>query len=51
MTNIANKHRNAIEKVLAQNTFEHQRKAAQRAFTHFDNDNRSVVIAAEMQSG
>jgi len=51
MTNIANKHRDAIEEVLSQNTFEHQRKAAHRAFTHFDKDSRAVVIAAEMQSG
>ena len=51
MTNNATKHRDEIEKVLSQNTFEHQRKAAQRTFTHFDKDSRAVVIAAEMQSG
>jgi ABC-type dipeptide/oligopeptide/nickel transport system ATPase subunit len=51
MTNIAYKHRNAIEEVLSQNTFDHQRKAAHRAFVHFDKDSRAVVIAAEMQSG
>mgnify|MGYP003640731579 CR=1 FL=1 len=51
MTDNANIHRNAIDKVLLHNTFEHQRSAAQTAFTHFDNSNRAVVIAAEMQSG
>ncbi len=51
MSNTADKHRHLIDKVISQNTFEHQRKAAQRAFTHFDNNNRAVVIAAEMQSG
>lgn len=50
MTNSANLHRNAIEKVLTENTFQHQRDAAQKAFKDFDN-NRAVVIAAEMQSG
>jgi hypothetical protein len=50
MTNSANLHRNAIEKVLSENTFEHQRNAAQKAFKDFEN-NRAVVIAAEMQSG
>lgn len=50
MTNTANMHRDGIEKVVSQNTFEHQRSAARKAFKDFDN-NRSVVIAAEMQSG
>ena len=50
MTNSANLHRNAIEKMLSENTFQHQRDAAQKAFKDFDN-NRAVVIAAEMQSG
>jgi len=51
MTNTANMHRKAIENILLQNTFEHQRSAAQTAFSHFDNNNRAVVIAAEMQAG
>lgn len=50
MTNSANFHRKTIEKILTENTFEHQRIAAQKAFEDFDS-NRAVVIAAEMQSG
>jgi len=50
MTNTANMHRDAIKTVLSQNTFEHQRSAARKAFNDFDN-NRAVLIAAEMQSG
>ncbi|AGH81531.1 hypothetical protein PCNPT3_07965 [Psychromonas sp. CNPT3] len=51
MSNTADKHRLLINTVISQNTFEHQRKAAQRAFLHFNNNNRAVVIIAEMQSG
>ncbi len=45
------RHRDRIESVLADNTFSHQRGAAQRAFNHFNSGARAVVIAAEMQSG
>jgi hypothetical protein len=49
--NTADKHRQLVENVLLQNTFEHQRNAANQAFLQFQEGSRAVVIAAEMQSG
>lgn len=49
--NTAILHRDRLKEVLEQNTFEHQRIAAQRAFSHLNEGSRAVVIAAEMQSG
>ena len=51
MNNQVTRHREKVESVLSGNTFSHQINAAQRAFRHFDNGSRAVVIAAEMQSG
>lgn len=51
MNDTATKHRNIIENVVCEHTFDHQRKAARKAFSHFENNSRAVVIAAEMQSG
>ncbi|WP_163133163.1 DEAD/DEAH box helicase family protein [Agarivorans sp. Alg241-V36] len=49
--NTADKHRQLVENALSQNTFEHQRHAANQAFLQFKAGSRAVVIAAEMQSG
>lgn len=51
MNNQVTRHREKVASVLSGNTFSHQINAAQRAFCHFDNGSRAVVIAAEMQSG
>jgi len=51
MKNSAEKHRSAIEATLSASTFEHQRKAAHRVFSHFAAGDRAVVVVAEMQSG
>lgn len=49
--NHAKKHREYIEKIVSNDTYEHQQVAAQRAFSHFLQGSRAVVITAEMQSG
>ncbi|MFL1809274.1 DEAD/DEAH box helicase family protein [Plesiomonas shigelloides] len=49
--NNSNKHREHIEQALAKHTFEHQRNAAQKAFSKFNAGAKAVVVAAEMQSG
>ncbi|WP_054983657.1 DEAD/DEAH box helicase family protein [Pseudoalteromonas sp. P1-30] len=49
--NQAEKHREYLEKIVSSDTFEHQQHAAQRAFSHFEEGSRAVVITAEMQSG
>ncbi|WP_019531275.1 hypothetical protein [Dasania marina] len=51
MNNSAKKHRDKINAVLDNNTFEHQQLAAQKAFDALTGSTRAVVIAAEMQSG
>ena len=45
------RHRLKIQQVLDENTFEHQRVAANRTFKHFQGNSKAVIIAAEMQSG
>lgn len=49
--NQAQKHREYLEKIVSSDTFEHQQHAAKRAFSHFQQGSRAVVITAEMQSG
>ncbi|HCB1508716.1 TPA: DEAD/DEAH box helicase family protein, partial [Citrobacter freundii] len=36
---------------MAENTFEHQRNAAEKAFTKLNSGSKAVILAAEMQSG
>ncbi|BDX02826.1 hypothetical protein MACH16_15740 [Marinomonas pontica] len=45
------KHRSIVREALSTHTYEHQRQAAERTFSKFQNGARAVVIAAEMQSG
>ncbi|CAM3166530.1 DEAD/DEAH box helicase family protein [Vibrio rarus] len=47
----ANKHRELVQNSMQELTFAHQRIAADKAFSKFQNGSRAVVIAAEMQSG
>lgn len=47
----ANRHRLKLQQVLDENTFEHQRVAANRTFQHFQDGAKAVIVAAEMQSG
>lgn len=49
--NTALTQRQFVEKSITENTFEHQRIAAQKTFSKFKDGSRAVVIAAEMQSG
>jgi hypothetical protein len=49
--NIAEQHRKYVINSITENTFEHQREAATKAFAKFEIGSRAVVIAAEMQSG
>jgi hypothetical protein len=49
--NIADKHRQYVQTSITDNTFEHQRRAAEKTHTKFQAGSRAVVIAAEMQSG
>ncbi|KAA8672343.1 DEAD/DEAH box helicase family protein [Vibrio gigantis] len=49
--NNSDKHRKLTEHTISNNTYPHQRKAAQQAFKQFKAGSRAVVIAAEMQSG
>jgi hypothetical protein len=51
MNNQAAQHRQRIQGVLEEQTYPHQRNAAQRTFTHFQQGAKAVIIAAEMQSG
>ena len=51
MNNQALRHREKIASVLTQATYEHQRTAAERAYSLFREGARAVVVAAEMQSG
>ena len=51
MENMATRHREKIKQVLEKYTFEHQRIAAQRAFSNFQDGSKAVIVAAEMQSG
>jgi hypothetical protein len=51
MANLAIKHRERIAKVIQEQTFNHQQRAANKAYTALNSDCRAVVIAAEMQSG
>lgn len=45
------KHREYVQKAILQYTFEHQRCAAEKAFSKFKAGSKAVVVAAEMQSG
>lgn len=47
----ADKHRERIREILETKTFPHQRYAAKNAFAALDVDCRTVIVAAEMQSG
>lgn len=49
--NNSNNHREHIAQALAKHTFEHQRNAAEKAFSKFNTGSKAVVVAAEMQSG
>lgn len=49
--NIADKHRQYVQTSITDNTFEHQRRAAEKTHAKFQTGSRAVVIAAEMQSG
>ncbi|MCF4174323.1 DEAD/DEAH box helicase family protein [Vibrio sp. McD22-P3] len=49
--NNSDKHRKLAEHTISNNTYPHQREAAQQAFNQFKAGSRAVVIAAEMQSG
>jgi hypothetical protein len=49
--NKAELHRQKVSQIVEENTFEHQRIAAQRTFSKFEDGASSVIIAAEMQSG
>ncbi|EPT9252299.1 DEAD/DEAH box helicase family protein [Vibrio alginolyticus] len=49
--NTAQKHRTYARQAIENNTFEHQRMAADKTFAKFKSGSRAVVIAAEMQSG
>ncbi|WP_050905906.1 DEAD/DEAH box helicase family protein [Vibrio campbellii] len=49
--NNSDKHRRLAEHTISNNTYPHQREAAQQAFNQFNAGSRAVVIAAEMQSG
>ncbi|CCQ42142.1 glutathione synthase [Yersinia enterocolitica] len=49
--NSSNKHRNYVQYSMAENTFEHQRNAAEKAFSKLNSGSKAVVVAAEMQSG
>ncbi|MBF4253673.1 glutathione synthase, partial [Vibrio anguillarum] len=49
--NNSDKHRKLAEHTISNNTYLHQREAAQQAFNQFKAGSRAVVIAAEMQSG
>lgn len=51
MTTQADSHRQRALNALTENTFEHQRHAAERAVERLNSDSRAVVLAAEMQSG
>ena len=45
------KHRAYIQQSITKHTFQHQRNAADKAFSKFTTGSRAVVVAAEMQSG
>jgi hypothetical protein len=49
--NKTEKHRSIVREALSKHTYGHQRQAAERTFSKFQNGARAVVIAAEMQSG
>ena len=51
MNNSAIRHRQRLEQVLADNTFDHQRQAANKVHQQFTKGSRAVIVAAEMQSG
>ncbi len=51
MNNQAEQHRQRIQSMLDEQTYPHQRDAAQRTFTYFQQGAKAVIIAAEMQSG
>ncbi|GGW57150.1 DEAD/DEAH box helicase family protein [Alishewanella tabrizica] len=51
MNNSAIRHRQRLEQVLADNTFEHQRQAARKVHEQFAKGSKAVIVAAEMQSG
>lgn len=51
MTISADKHREQLRHVLEKKSFPHQRFAAKNAFAALDADCRTVIVAAEMQSG
>lgn len=51
MTLKSQQHRSVIDEMLNASTFEHQRRAALKAYENFTKGNRAVIIAAEMQSG
>jgi hypothetical protein len=49
--NQAEKHRKLVQKILDENVFPHQRRAANNTFSALGPDCRTVIMAAEMQSG
>jgi hypothetical protein len=49
--NQAEIHRTSVKKILSNNTFPHQRLAANNTFAALGPDCRTVIMAAEMQSG
>lgn len=49
--NKTEQHRSIVREALSKHTYGHQRQAAERTFSKFQNGARAVVIAAEMQSG
>lgn len=51
MNNSAIRHRQRLDQVLADNTFEHQRQAARKVHEQFAKGSKAVIVAAEMQSG
>lgn len=51
MNNSAIRHRQRLDQVLAENTFDHQRQAASKVHQQFAKGSKAVIVAAEMQSG
>lgn len=49
--NNAEKHREIIKKILSDKVFPHQRNAAYNTFSALGADCKTVIMAAEMQSG
>jgi hypothetical protein len=49
--NQANAHRDRVKELVKKNTFPHQQYAAKKTFAALEEDCRTVIMAAEMQSG